>query len=245
MHVSKAAFALILLVDWTPRSTTPTGEEVVRSAIRAAGGEETLNHFATGQVIGKGTLLAQGGDVPFTFELDYELPDRFRMVIHRTVKGHSQELIQVVNHGEARQFVNGKKTRLSDAASKEILTAASVNECGLLTPLLNGQRYSVKRDKSSLVGVNGLIVQGHGLPEVRFAFDASSGHLVRVAYKSIDTDTSKEAELVTSFEDFRTFSGLTRSMKSSVSLDGRKVLDLQIEKFNALDKVDPGVFAIK
>jgi hypothetical protein len=34
-------------------------------------------------------------------------------------------------------------------------------------------------------------------------------------------------------------------MKSSVSLDGRKVLDLQIEKFNALDKVDPGVFAIK
>jgi hypothetical protein len=190
-------------------------------------------------------MLFVGAETPFTFEQAYHLPGRFRTMVRCEVKGQKWELIQIVNDSVARQFINGRAIPLTDAALKELQLASIVNEISQLTPLLSEKKYNVKLEKN-MKGMDTatLLVQTKGYPEIRLGFDRKSGHLVRCAYKGVDPDTSRDVELETIFEDFKTFSGLTRPMRSVVSREGKRVIELQVEKYTPLEKVDPKAFTI-
>ena len=221
-------------------------EDFIKAAVIAAGGEEILAKFPAGQVTGKGTLSFAGTETPFVFEQVYEIPGRYRTLIRCTVKGLKVDMLQVVKDGVAKQFINGKANPLTDAALKDLQMAAILNEIGQLTPLLTDKKYSLKLDKQAKATETiGFLVQVRNHPEIRVAIERKSGHLVRIAYKGIDLETGKEAELETSFDDFKAVSGLTRPMHSVVTRDGKRLVDLQIEKFTPLERIDPKAFALE
>src|SRR5262245_58459604 len=62
-------------------------DELVKAAVFAAGGAETLSKYPAGRVIGKGTMSFSGVDTQFTCEQAYHIPGRFRTVVRCEVKG--------------------------------------------------------------------------------------------------------------------------------------------------------------
>ena len=130
---------------------------------------------------------------------------------------------------------------ITDAGLKELQLAGLLNEVAQLTPLLKESRFAVKSDKQAK---GGLLLHVRGFPELRLGFDRNSGHLVRIAYKSTDPDTAKEAENEMTFSEFKTVSGLTRPMHCVVTRSGKTSLDLTIEKFSPLERIDPSAFTL-
>jgi len=220
-------------------------EDVVKSAIAAAGGEDVLAKYPAGRVVGKGTMSFAGSETSYTFEQMYQVPGRCRTVVRCEVKGQKWELVQIVNDAAAKQTINGRPIPLSDTAMKELQMAAILNDIGQLTPLASDRKFSIKSLKQEKAAdTTALLVQVKGYPEIRLNFDRKSKHLVRCAYKGVDPDSSKEVELETSFDEFKSVSGLTRPTRSTVMRDGKKVIEMQVEKFTPLEKFDQKAFSL-
>ncbi len=221
-------------------------EELVKAAITAAGGCETLSKYPAGHAAGKGTMIFAGTETAFTFEQAYHVPGRFRTLIRCEVKGQKWELLQVVDRAAAKQTINGRIVPLTEASTRELQLAVVLNEVSQLTPLVLDKRFTLKSDKQlKSPEVAGVHVSVKGYPELRLVFDRKAGHLVRIGYKDTDADTAKEADTEITFTEFQTISGLTRPTRSVVTRDGKKVVDLTIEKFTPLEKVDPKVFVLE
>lgn len=237
---------ILTFVLLAPPPAVDRPEEIIRSAITAAGGETLLNSLPAARVTGKGTMFLGTNEAAFTCEQAYQLPGRYRTHVQCQEKGLQWEMLQVVNDGVARQQINGKVTPLLDAAARELQTATLLNEIAQLTPLLADRKFVVKHDKQAKATDQvGLLVQVKGYPEIRVGFDRKSGHIVRLAYKESNPENAKDMEIEISLDDFKTVSGLTRSTHSVVMRDGKKVLELQIEKFTPLEKIDVGAFSLK
>jgi hypothetical protein len=220
-------------------------DEIVKAAIAAAGGDELLMKYPAARVVGKGTIAFGPADTPFTFEQAYHLPGRFRTIIRTEVKGQNWEMMQLVNDSVVKETINGRLMPLTDAGLKELQMAAVLNEIGQMTPLVTDKKFTLKPVKQEKgASTAGLLVLVRGFPDVRLTFDKKSGNLIKSAYKANDPDTAKEVEMETTFEDFKTVSGITRPTRSVVTREGKKVLEMQVEKFTPLEKVDPKAFTL-
>jgi hypothetical protein len=238
---------LLLLAIGLPVSAQPERpDEAVKGAIVAAGGNELLAKYPAGRVVGKGTMTFAGSETAFTFEQAYHVPGRFRTLVRCEVKGQKWELLQVVDGATAKQTINGRVIPLTDASTRELQLAVVFNEVSQLTPLITDKRFTLKPDKQlKSQDFAGLLVAVKGYPELRLAFDRKTSHLVRISYKDTDLETAKDAETEMTFGEFQTVSGLTRPTRSTVTRDGKKVVDLTVEKFTPLEKIDPKVFMLE
>jgi hypothetical protein len=236
----------VLVVGLAAGGQPERPEEVVRAAVAAAGGAETLAKYPAGRVVGKGTMTFAGVETALTFEQVYRVPGRFRTTVRCEVRGQMWELVQVVDGATAKQTINGRVVALNEPGLRELQLAVLLNEVAQLTPLAADRRFGLKADRQlkdpQLAGV---LVHVKGYPELRLAFDRKTGHLVRIAYKDTDPDTAKEAETEIAFAEFQTVSGLTRPTRSVVTRGGKPVADLTVEKFTPLEKVDTKVFTIE
>lgn len=236
-------FAAALILPAAAAEDRP--DDLVKAAIVASGGEEILAKFPAGRVVGKGVLSLAGTETAITFEQAYHVPGRFRTLIRCDVKGQKWEMIQVVSDGVAKQAINGRPIPISDTSAKELQSAAILNEIAQLSPLIADRKFTLKHDKQlKAADATGILVQVRGHPEIRLAFDQKSGHLVRIAYKVIDPESAKEVELETIYDEFKTVSGLTRPTRSSVTRDGKRLVEFEIEQFTPLEQVDPKAFTL-
>jgi hypothetical protein len=213
----------------------------LQRAIKAAGGAEVLTKYPAGHVVGKGTMTFAGAETAFACEQSFLVPGRLRTVVRCEVKGQKWELVQVLNGEQAAQTINGRTAPVTDAGLKELQLAGLLNEVAQLTPLLKEGRFALKPDKQAK---GGWLLHMRGFPELRLGFDLKSGHLVRIAYKSTDPDAAKETETEMTFSDFKAVSGLTKPMHCIVKRAGKTSLDLTIEKFTPLERIDPAVFIL-
>src|SRR5437763_16937281 len=51
-------------------------DQLVKTAVEAAGGTEALNKLPAGRVVGKGTIAFAGSETPVSFEQVYHVPGR-------------------------------------------------------------------------------------------------------------------------------------------------------------------------
>jgi hypothetical protein len=238
--LSVPVLAVVLSVG--PAQDRP--DDVVKAAVKAAGGADVLAKYPAGRVVGKGTMTFGGDETAFTCEQAYQVPGKLRTVVRCEVKGQKWELLQVASGDKAAQTINGRAVPLTDAGAKELQLALLLNEVSQLTPLTSDRKFTLKPDKPAKGPDAALVVHARGYPDLRLGFDRKTGHLIRIAYKATDPDTAKEAETETTFSEFKEVSGLTRPTRSVVTRDGKKVLDLVVEKFTPLEKIDPKAFAI-
>jgi hypothetical protein len=146
----------------------------------------------------------------------------------------------------AKQTINGRVVPISDSAMKELQHALLLAEVAQLTPLTTDRKFTLKPDKQTKgPDASGILVQVRGQPDLRLAFDRKTRHLTRIAYKATDPDTAKDADTEMTFSEFNDVSGLTRPTRTLVTRDGKKVLDLTVEKFTPLEKIDPKAFTIE
>lgn len=229
--------------SWAVAEDRP--EEVVKAAIAAAGGEEVLAKYPAMRLAGTGTMALGTNEASFTCEQAYQIPGRYRTVIRCEVNNRKWELLQMVNDGVVKQRINGRPTPLPDAARKDLQFATLLNEAAQLTPLLHDKRFTLKLDKQpKLMDATWLIVHVKGSPDIHLAFDRKTGHLVRVTYKENDPESAKDLESEMTFDDFKTRAGLTRPTHSVMTRDGKRVMELWIDVFTPLEKIDPLAFTV-
>jgi len=229
----------VVAVALTVTAQPERPEEILKRAMEGAGGAEVLAKYPAGRVVGKGTMTFAGAETPFTCEQSYQVPGQLRTVVRCEIKGQKWELVQVMNGEKASQTINGRVSPATEAGLKELQLAVLLNEVAKLTPLAKESKFVLKPDKQAK---GNLLVQVRGFPELRLGFDRKTGHLIRMTYKSTDPDSSKETETEMTFSEFKAVSGLTRPTRCLVTRGGKTSLDLTIEKFTPLDRIDPAVF---
>lgn len=221
----------------------PRPEDAIKLAIDAAGGADALTKFPAGRLTAKGTLSANGQEVPVAVEQVFHVPGRMRTVVRTTVNGQKQEVLHVVNGEKTRYAINGTPIPTTKASEKELQAAALLLEIGHLTPLLTDKRFALKTEKAAKgADATTVLVQVRGFPDVRLGFDRKTGQLVRVGRKMTDPDSGKDAEVEQVLSDFKAFGPLTRPTRAVLTRDGAKLLDLTTETFTPLEKVDPKEF---
>lgn len=236
------ALPLLLAAPALGRDGKP--EDVVARAVEAAGGADVLNRFPAGRVTAKGTVFSGNTETPVAVEQVFHVPGRMRTVAVATPKGKKVEVVQVVNGAKFRQTINGAAVPITEAVAKDLHLAVLLLEVGQLTPLLTDPKFVLKPDKAEKrPELAGLQVQVKGYPELRLGFDRKTGHLVRVARKAPDPETTKEAEFETVLSDYKAFGGLTRPTRATLYRDGQKSLELVTEAFTPLEKVAAEEFA--
>lgn len=220
-------------------------DDLVKAAVKAAGGADTLAKYPAGRAVGKGTLFFATANREFTFEHAHHTPGRFRSRVTCEADGGAMEIVQVVDGQTAKQRVNGRAVPLTDAGVRDMQLAVLLNEVVQLSPLSADRKFTLRADRQ-LRGsdATGMVVLVRGFPDLRLSFERSSGHLVRIAHRSADPETGKEGDLETTFSEFKETAGLVRATRSLVTRDGRKVADLVVEKFTPLERIDPDAFTL-
>lgn len=233
------AFAL------APLSAQESAEAVVKKAIEAHGGAETLKKFPAGQATYKGEMSLFGMDLEFTAKLVYQLPDKMRMEIDTEAGGQKLAIVQVVNGDQAVNQVNGANVPLGEAEKKELLQAAIIQDITQLTPLLEGEKYKLSAgqptEESSVV-----IVKAEGLTDTKLHFDKKTGLLTRLERKGLAPSMAEPTEVneVTVMSDFKKFDGVMLPTKITVTHDDKKFMTMTVTDAKLLEKADAGKFAV-
>ena len=221
--------------------------DVVQKAVQAHGGEAALKKHPAGTSKLAGKIITPGGDLPFTGELAYTLPNKVRTAMTVTAGGQKTELVQVVNGDKAKQTQNGKAEELSPTVRAELKESAVIHELSLLYPLLDANRFTLTAEKDAALDGRDcavVLVQGKGLKDVRLYFDRKTGLLAGMRRQGLDTD-QKPVDELTVFGDYKAVEGVQLPMLSKVSHAGRPFLEIKVTEFKPADKLDDKLFAVE
>lgn len=236
--------ALLVCVLSTGLVRGQDAESVIKKAIEAAGGAETLKKFPAARLSATGTLTPNDKTtIAVKAEQVYFIPGRSRITMSLEPMGQKLEVVNVVNVDKARYVVNGSPVPITEAASQELVAAMTTLEAAHLLPLLDAKRFTLRLDKLAKdTDTTTVLVASRNGTEMRLGIDRA-GQLVRLSRKAYDANSGKTLDQEQVFSDFKSFEGLVRPTKVVVLLDGKKTLELTTEKFTPLATVDAKEFA--
>src|SRR5262245_23555105 len=87
----------LLCVFAAPTFGQEDAKTVIERAIAAHGGADKLDKFLGGRVQSKGSIAAQGGQVPFTSVIVFQLPNKVRTTTEFTSPGGARPVTQIMN----------------------------------------------------------------------------------------------------------------------------------------------------
>jgi hypothetical protein len=158
---------------------------VVKKAIEAHGGTDALTKAKTAKSTSKGVITMAGNKVDYTANATYSLPDLYKLEVTGEIAKLKLISTQVLNNKKvkARSTLAGAEQPLDAKVKDETIQAALVQEASLLTPLVEGKKYTIKSDKDA--EVNGspasvVIASGNGLKDLKLFFDQKTNLLVKM-----------------------------------------------------------------
>jgi hypothetical protein len=218
---------------------------ILDKAIKAQGGADAL--AKTGQLLrkGAGTLTLFDMDLAFTDELLVQRPDRMRFTLE-VVGADKQKTraILVLNKDKGWQENGGATAELSVPRVNELKEEAHVQWVCMLLPLVQKDSpYQLATAKEIKIGDNaaaGVKVSLKGQPDITLYFDKDSGLLVKVERKAKEAGVDVDKEYF--FSDYKEVNGVKLPMRALEKLNGKKFIDLKVESYKLLDKVDEAQF---
>lgn len=248
--------AIVLLGFMLAAPVSSFGQEIkpadlVQKSIEAHGGAAALNKAKTARMTAKGTMTLGTEKIDYSATSVHALPDKYRL---ETV-GERARLKFVTT-----QTLNGKKTKIRatlagsdqpipEKAKEDTIQAALVQEATLLTPLLEGKKYTLKADKD--VEIDGqpaavLVVTGNGLKELKLFFDKKSNLLVKMQRKGLAPGVAGAVEVdeETFLSDFKKFDATLLPTKIKVTHDKKEFLTMSVTEWKFLDKIDASEFSV-
>lgn len=237
--MTRRAIGLVVLVGMAaqaPAQDKPA--DVVKAAVKAAGGEEVLKKYPAGSSTQKGTAIFGGQSLPFTGSVVYAVPGRIKMELVLDAGAQKVTLVQVVNKGSVRHTENGKVIDVEGKAKAELLQAAHLQEVALLYPLLDEKAYTLKAGfptaEHDVVEVEG---KDGGLKSVTLSFNKKTKLLDKLARKGLSPSGAEVNELL-EYSDYKSVSGVMVPMATKVSHDGKLFFDIAVTEFKPLEKTD-------
>lgn len=211
---------------------------IIDKAIRAVGGEEQLAKYKAQTFKEKGSFYGEGAAQPYTGKYAVQWPNQFRMEI--------EGAFTLVLDGDKGWFSMGGNTQ--EMTKEQLAQQQESQYAGWVATLrpLKETGFHLSPLGESKVGdraVVGVKVTHKGHNDVKLFFDKEHGLLLRYEYRHKDARTGKDAEMVSTFENYKEFSGLKFPTKMDIKRDGDKFVEADIEDVKFQEKLDPGVFA--
>jgi hypothetical protein len=246
-----ASLSAVVLVACAPaaRAADDDPKDIVAKAVKAHGGEEFLTKHQAVQGKEKGKItLPCVGDVEFTEESSYMLPDKFRQTFEMEVMKQKFRFMILVADGKTsvEATANGQKIDVGDNIKDAFKDVPHVLRVGHLAPLLKDKGFELSligEDKVEGKKVVGVRVTMKGQKDVSLFFDKETWLLAKMEYRSTDPSTGNEINeerFITEYEKNK--DGIPLPKKTVVKHDGKQFLESELVEMKYLEKLDDSEF---
>ena len=239
------AVALVIGLNSTGRAADAADPAaVVDKAIKAMGGAEALGKVKAIAWTAKGTITINGADNPVTLKSLIRGLDESRREFEGDFDGNVIRGMTVIAGDKGwRRFgdeVNElDKETLANEKRGTYLTVIPATILPLKDP-----RFKLESIADATVNdkpAAGLKVTPPDGKEFQIYFDKASGLPVRQVAKVLDY-MGNEFTQETTLDEYKSTDGIQFPTKHSSKRDGEKFIDVRVEDFKVVDKVDAGAF---
>jgi hypothetical protein len=218
---------------------------IVEKAIRAHGGQARIERSRARETRNKGTFSVAGQELPFTQDVSYEWPNRFKGVLELQTAAGPATAVTVFDGLHAWRSIQAQTQELDGTALEEVKEETYVTQLIRLTNLRSPGLQLAPGGEATVAGRPAVAVKvsSPGHRDVTLYFDRESGLLVETQRHAVDVKTTKEYLEEKVFTDYRVTDGLPWPRRVTIYRDGQKFIDAETVSVRYLEKMDAGVFA--
>jgi len=242
------SLSALVVVGFAPmlKAADDDPKEIVAKAIKAHGGEEFLTKNKAAQLKSKGKINIPGaGELDFTQETAFMLPDKFRDSIDLTVMNMTINVKTLVNGETVSLEVNGKEVDGADKVKKAIKDTGHVMDVGRLVTLKD-KAYELSligEDKVEGKKVIGIRVAKKGQKDVSLYFDKETGLIAKLEYRGAEPGTDNEVNEERIIKEYeKNKDGIPLAKKVVVKHDGKTFLEAEVLEVKHFEKLDDSEF---
>ncbi len=221
-------------------------KDILEKAIKAHGGAEVLTKNKAAQVKAKGKIDVPGvGEVEFTQETAYMIPNKFKESLELKVAGQNISILTLVNGDKMSIEVNGKEIDVDDKVKDALKAVGPLLQIGRLVPLRD-KKYELSiigDDKVEGKKVVGIRVSAKDQKDVSAYFDKETGLLTKLEYRTVDVGSGNEINeerIITEYSKNK--AGIPQPKTVLIKRDGKKFLEAEVLEMNMLEKLDDSEF---
>src|SRR5262249_28344666 len=211
------------------------------------GGEDDLAKYKAAQATNKGKITLPGvGEVEFTQNLSYMLPDKIKDVMELSVGGQKINVVTVANGDKISIEVNGKAIEVPDQAKEALKDARHMMKVARLVPLVREKGYElsligeVKVEDKPAIGVR---VSAKDQKDINLFFDKETGLLAKLEHRTADpTGGNEVTEERIILEYQKNKDGIPMPKKVVVRHDGKTFIEAEVIEATLLEKLDDSEF---
>lgn len=230
----------------TARAADDDAKAVLARAIKAHGGEDALTKNKGTISKNKGKINLPGaGEVEFSQETAYMIPDKFKDTMELKVGDQTISILTLVNGDKITIEVNGKEMKTPDEAKTALKEAGHVLEVARLVPLKD-KKYELSiigEDKVEGKKVIGIRATTKGQKDMSLYFDKETHLLAKLEFRGAEPGTGKEIteeRIVTEYGKSK--NGVPMPKKVIVKHDGKQFLEAEVVEVTYHEKLDDSVF---
>ena len=247
-RILAAVLSAVVVVTLSPTARADdTAKDVLEKAITAHGGADLLAKNKAGQVKAKGKITLPGvGDVDFTQEASFMLPDKFKESVEITVMGQNIAILTIANGDDVSITAGGQKLDVNDAIKDSLKAAQHMLSVGRLIGPARDKGYELsligesKIDDAPVVGVR---VSMKGKKDISLFFDKKTNLLAKMEYRSSDPMSGNEFNEERILKDYKKDGeGNMVPHKITVLHDGKKYLEAEVTECKYLEKLADAEF---
>ncbi len=213
---------------------------IIDQAIQAQGGADALAKLHTAVRRGEGVLYQGDDKLPFTDEMTFDLPDRWRFSVEIE---KNTRIAYAVAGDKGWESIGGKADDLGAERLKELHgeiyvlwleTLLPLKKDGIdLTPL-----PEIKVNGQPAVGVKG---SSQGLADVNIYFDKGTHLLAKLEWTAREAGLPRAKEYL--LGDYKEFDGVQMPTHLIETTDGKKSAELLSASYKFPSKADDAAFA--
>jgi hypothetical protein len=244
-----SALAVACLIAPTNlRAADDDPKAILTKAIKAHGGEEFLTKHPAGQAKNKGKItIAGAGELDFTQDTSYMLPDRLKDVLELTVGGQKITVVTIVVGDKITIENNGTAVPTNDQVKAAMVDMQYLMKVGRIVPLLKEKGFDlaaageIKVDEKPAIGVR---VSSKGRKDVTLYFDKTTGLSAKAEHRVVDGATGNELTEERIIREYKkNDAGIPFPSKVTVKRDGKDYVVADVVEIKLLEKLEDSAFA--
>lgn len=247
-RVFASVLSAVVLVGFAPSARAEdSAKDVLEKAIKAHGGAELLTKNQAGLLKAKGKINVAGvGDVDFTQEAAFMLPDKFKEAVEISIAGQNISIVTIANGDKISIDAAGNSVEVTDAIKTAIKDATHMIKVARMIAPAREKGYELSLTGESKVegkAAVGVRVSAKDKKDITLHFDKATHLLAKVEYRSTEPMSGNEINEERIFGEYKKDAeGNMVPHKITVLHDGKKYLDAEITEGKYLEKLPDAEF---
>jgi hypothetical protein len=230
------------------RAADDDARAIITKGVKAHGGEDVLTKMKAGQSQNKGKMKLPGvGEVEFTQEVSYMLPDKFKEILNLEIANQKVSVTTIVNGDKVSINANGTEVDVNDDIKKTIKEAQEMMKVARLVALLKDKEYQLSVIGESKVEdkpVLGVHIEARGKKDINLFFNKETGLLAKIEFRSVSPTTQKEVteeRIVLEYQQ-KDKNSPPMPKKIVVKHDGEQFMEAEVVEVKLLETIDESEF---